>query len=212
MEFRLLGPIEARDGDRILVSGTGKAVALLALLLLRSNEVISTDRLIDDLWTERAPRTAAKSLQTYVSQLRRALGDDAIVTRPRGYLLPVGRDALDSARFEQLVEVGRGALERGDAAAAAAVLRDALALWRGAALGEVAHETWARPYAERLEEERLQALETRIAADLALGRHREVVGEVEGLVREHPLREHLLSLLMVALYRCGRQTDALEAY
>jgi YVTN family beta-propeller protein len=212
MEFRLLGPIEARDGDRILVSGTGKAVALLALLLLRANEVISTDRLIDDLWTERAPRTAAKSLQTYVSQLRRALGDDAIVTRPRGYLLPVGRDALDSARFEELVEAGRGALERGDAAAAAAVLRAALALWRGAALGEVAHEPWARPYAERLEEERLQALETRIAADLALGRHREVVGEVEGLVREHPMREHLLSLLMVALYRCGRQTDALEAY
>jgi len=212
MEFRLLGPIEARDGDRILVSGTGKAVALLALLLLRANEVISTDRLIDDLWTERAPRTAAKSLQTYVSQLRRALGEDAIVTRPRGYLLPVGRDALDSARFEELVEAGRAELERGDAAAAAAALREALALWHGAALGEVAHEPWARPDAERLEEARLQALEARLEADLALGRHRDVVAELEGLTREHPLREHCLALLMLALYRCGRQADALATY
>jgi len=212
MEFRILGPVEARDGERILVSGSGKPVALLTLLLVHRDEVVSIDRLLEDLWGGRAPRTALKTLQTYVSLLRRALGDGAIVTRPPGYLLSVADGALDADRFAALLTSGRSALERGDADEAASRLREGLALWRGQALAEVAYEPWAQASVERLEEERLQALETRIAADLALGRHREVVGEVEGLVREHPLREHLLSLLMVALYRCGRQTDALEAY
>jgi ABC-type transport system substrate-binding protein/DNA-binding SARP family transcriptional activator len=212
MEFSILGPVEARDGERILVSGAGKPAALLTVLLLHRNEVVPVDLLLEDLWGGRAPRTALKALQTYVSQLRRALGDDVIVTRPSGYLLPVADGALDADRFAALLNSGRSALERGDAAEAASRLREGLAIWRGHALAEMAYEPWAQATVERLEEERLQALETRIAADLALGRQREVVGELEGLVREHPLREYLLSLLMVALYRCGRQTDALEAY
>jgi peptide/nickel transport system substrate-binding protein len=212
MEFRVLGPVEARDGEKILVSGSGKPVALLTLLLLHRNEVVPVDRLLEDLWGGRAPRTALKALQTYVSQLRRSLGDGFIVTRPSGYLLSVADGALDADRFAALLTSGRSALEHGDAADAASRLREGLAIWRGHALAEMAYEPWARATVDRLEEERLQALETRITADLALGRQREVVGELEGLVREHPLREYLLSLLMVALYRCGRQTDALEAY
>jgi peptide/nickel transport system substrate-binding protein len=212
MEFTILGPVEARDGERVLVGGAGKPVALLTLLLLHRNEVVPVDQLLEDLWGGRAPRTALKTLQTYVSQLRRALGDGVIVTRPPGYLLSAADGALDADRFAALLTSGRSALERGDAAEAASRLREGLALWRGHALAEMAYEPWARAAVEQLEEERLQALETRIAADLALGRQRAVVGELEGLVREHPLREHLLSLWMVALYRCGRQTEALDAY
>jgi YVTN family beta-propeller protein len=212
VEFRILGSIEARDGDRVLCSGSGKPTALLAILLLHANEVVPTDKLIDELWQEQPPRTAAKSLQTYVSQLRRALGNDAIVTRPSGYVLPVARDELDADRFEEVAVEGRAALEAGDAAAAAAALRQALELWRGPPLAEVAYESWARPHVERLEEARLQALEARLDADLVLGRHADVVGELEGLTRDHPLRERLLALLMLAQYRCGRQADALESY
>ena len=212
MEFRLLGPVEARDDDRVLVSGTGKPAALLALLLLHANEVVATDRLIDDLWAGSAPRTAAKSLQTYVSQLRRALGEDAIVTQSRGYILTVAPGALDVTRFEGLLEAGRTELQRGDGGRAATLLREALALWHGPALGQIAYEPWARTEANRLEEIRLQALEARLDADLSLGRHAEVVAELEWLTRTYPLREHLLALLMLALYRCGRQAEALEDY
>ena len=207
MQFRILGPVEAADGDRVLVSGAGKPTALLALLLLRANEVASADRLIDDLWGERPPRTAAKSLQTYVVALRRALGDDAIVTRAPGYLLVVEGGALDAETFGRLVASARAA---GDARAAAALLRQALALWRGDALAGLAGEPWARAEAERLEESRLLALEARIEADLELGA--DVAAELEALVRRHPLRERLLMSYMAALYRSGRQADALEAY
>jgi YVTN family beta-propeller protein len=212
VEFRILGPVEIRDGERILISGTGKPVALLAILLLHANEVVSSERLIDELWGDRPPRTAAKALQTYVSQLRRALGGDALVTRSRGYLLLVAFGELDAQRFEQLAASGREAFARGDAAAAAASLSEGLSLWRGPALADVAHEDWARAHVERLEEARLQALEARLEADLALGRHADVAGELEGLAHEHPLRERLLALRMLALYRCGRQAPALEAY
>ncbi len=212
MEFGLLGQVEARADGQVIVSGSGKPVALLALLLLHANEVVSSDRLIDELWGERAPRTAVKSLQTYVSQLRRALGEATIETRAHGYLLSVVPDAIDSARFDALVAEGQTALERGEAAAAATSLRSALGLWRGAALGELAFESWARADAERLDEERLQALELRIEADLALGRHATVVAELEQLTSKQPLREHLLALLMLALYRSGRQADALATY
>jgi YVTN family beta-propeller protein len=212
MRFGILGPVEAfAEGGRPLISGTGKPVALLALLLLHPGEMVPAARLIDDLWGDDAPRTAAKSLQTYVSQLRRALGDDAIQTRPGGYLLALGAQALDAADFEREAAAGVAALEAGDAAAAAVSLRGALALWRGAALGALAQERWARPHAERLEEARLQALQARIEADLALGRHRDVVSELEQLRAQHPYRERFLALLMLALYRCGRQADALEA-
>jgi peptide/nickel transport system substrate-binding protein len=212
MEFKILGPFEARDGERILVSGGGKQVALLSLLLIHKNEVVPIDRLVDDLWGERAPRTALKTLQTYVSHLRRAVGEGVIITQPPGYLLSVAEGAYDADRFAALVRMGRGALERGDPEEGASRLREALALWRGPALGEMAYEQWTRAPVERLEEERMQALELRVEADLALGAHRQVVSELESLVREHPTREHLLALLMVTLYRCGRQGDALEAY
>jgi len=212
VEFAILGPLEVRDGGRVAFSGAGKPAAALALLLLHANEVVSTDRLVDDLWGERPPRTAVKSLQTYVSQLRRALGEDAIATRSHGYLLVVERGACDSDRFRELVADGQRALADGEPSAASRLLRDALALWRGPAFGELGVEPWARPDVERLEEERLQAIEARFEAELALGHHTAVVGELEALSKEHPLREHLLGLLMLALYRCGRQADALEAY
>jgi YVTN family beta-propeller protein len=212
VEFRILGALEVLDGDRVVFAGAGKPGALLALLLLHANEVVSQDRLIDDLWGERPPRTAAKSLQTYVSQLRRALGVGAIETQARGYRLDVPRGRLDADRFEALAAEGEASLEAGDAAAAARVLQSALAVWRGAAFAEFAFEPWARAAADRLEQERMQAVELRIEADLALGRHGAVAAELEQLTREHPLREHLLELRMIALYRCGRQADALEAY
>ena len=212
MEFRILGPLEVRDGNRLAFSGAGKPGALLALLLLHRNEVVSTDRLLDDLWGERPPRTALKSLQTYVSQLRRALGDDAIATRQHGYVLSVAPGACDADRFRELVADGEHALADGAPGRAAPLLSEALALWRGPALGELGAESWARADVERLDEERLQAVETRIESELALGRHAAVVAELESVTREHPLREHLLWLLMLALYRCGRQADALEAY
>jgi DNA-binding SARP family transcriptional activator/ABC-type transport system substrate-binding protein len=212
MEYKILGPVEARDGERILVGGGGKQVALLTLLLLHRNEAVPIDRLLEDLWGARAPRTALKTLQTYVSQLRRALGEGAIVTQPPGYRLFVDEGSLDADRFAALTLLGRGALEHGDSAEAASTLREALELWRGPALGEMAYQPWAQAPIERLEEERLSALELRIEADLAAGAHRQVVSELESLVRERPSREHLLSLLMIALYRSGRQTDALAAY
>jgi YVTN family beta-propeller protein len=212
VEFRVLGPLEVRDGDRVVFSGAGKPGALLALLLLHANEVVSTDRLLDELWGERPPRTAAKSLQTYVSQLRRVLGDVAIATRGHGYVLSVAAGACDAGRFRELVARGDHALAEGEPETAATTLHEALALWRGPVLGELGAESWARAEVERLEEERLQALEARIEAELALGRHAAVIGELTGLTRQHPLREHLLGLLMLALYRCGRQADALEAY
>jgi YVTN family beta-propeller protein len=182
------------------------------LLLLHANEVVSTDRLIDDIWGDRPPRTAGKALQTYVSQLRQALGDGAITTAPRGYRLSVATGSIDVDRFRESLAAGRRALADADPESAVKLLRGALALWRGPAYGEFGTERWARAEVERLEEERLQAIEARIEADLALGRHAAVVGELERLRREHPLREHQLTLLMLALYRCGRQADALEAY
>ena len=212
MEFSILGRVEAREGDRILVSGAGKPVVLLALLLIHRNELVSSERLLDELWGERAPRTALKTLQTYISQLRRALGEGVIATKPTGYQLSVAAGAFDADRFAALVAAGRDALEDGDPAAAASTLHEALALWHGPALGVMADERWAKATVDRLEEERLQALELRLEADLACGAQRRVVSELQSLVADHPTREHLLELLMVALYRCGRQTDALEAY
>lgn len=201
MEFRVLGPLEVVDGDRQVPLGGSRQRALLALLLTRANEVVSADRLIDQLWSGRPPRTAVNTLQYYVSQLRKALGTERIVTRPPGYLIRVEAGELDLERFERLVEHGGG--ER---------LREALSLWRGPALADVAYEPFAQAEIRRLEELRLVALERRLESDLELGRHAEVVGELEGLVVEHPLREQPRALLMRALYRSSRQADALAAY
>ena len=212
VEIRILGPLEVAEHGRPVVVGAPKVRALLAVLLLRRGEAVSTDRLIDALWGERASPTAAKTVQVYVSNLRKALGDGLLVTTARGYVLQLEPGQLDVDRFEALVTQGRGALEQGDASTAAAVLREALGVWRGPALADFAYESFAQAEIARLEEARLAALEDRIDADLASGDHAKLVGELEALVREHPLRERLRGQLMLALYRSGRQADALQAY
>jgi len=219
MDFRLLGPLDVVDHGRSVQVGHGKRRSLLVLLLLHPNEVISAERLIDALWGERPPATAAKSLHVYVSQLRRELGRDAVsanggvlVTRGNGYAACVGPEDIDSQRFERMLADGLRALETGDPRRASAKLTDAIAMWRGPALADLAYEPFAQREIARLEELRLVAVEGRIDADLELGRHAELVGELEGLVREHPLRERLRAQLMLALYRCGRQAEALGVY
>ena len=217
MDFRILGPLEVREGEREVTLGRGKQRALLALLILHRDQAISTDRIADELWGERPPPTAAKIVQNHVLQLRRALEDGGsagadLVTRGHGYMLRVGPGKLDLDTFEQLVEAGERALGSGQAAAAAETLREALTLWRGPPLADFAYEPFAQAAIERLEELRLAALERRIEADLALGRHADVVGELKELVSAHPLREGFRAQLMLALYRSGRQAEALEVY
>jgi DNA-binding SARP family transcriptional activator len=207
MEFRILGPLEALDNGRPVPLGGSKQRTLLASLLLHANDVVSRDRLIDELWGASPPATAATALQVYVSQLRKALGRDLILTQPPGYLIRVSDDELDLHRFERLVVTARGEAP----AHGARLLREGLALWRGAPLAEL-DEDFARVERGRLEEQRLAALEQRVEAELALARHAELVPELEGLVRKEPLRERLRGQLMLALYRCGRQADALEVY
>ena len=215
MEFRLLGPLEVADGDGVVRLAEGRQRSVLVLLLLHRNEAVSSDRLIDALWGQRPPPTAAKVLQNHVGQLRRALGDRdgaRLQTRGRGYAVRVEAGELDVERFEQLVREGRDALSRDEPDVAATRLREGLALWRGPALADVAYESFAQPEIARLEEHRLVAVEQGIEAELALGRHADVIGELEALVAEHPLREHLRGQLMLALYRSGRQADALEVF
>ena len=210
-EFRLLGPVEAMVGGRPVAIGGTKQRALLAALLLDANEVVSTGRLTEALWGEDAPASAVKSLQVHISRLRQEL-PARLVTRAPGYVLEATPDEVDLLRFRHLVEDARRDLTDGRAAEAAEQLRTALALWRGPALADLALEPVARFVAPRLEEERLAALEDRIDADLACGRTGELVGELRGLVDEHPLRERLRAQQMLALYRTGRQADALSAY
>jgi DNA-binding SARP family transcriptional activator len=212
VEFGFLGPLAVwRDGREVPI-GAAKQRALLTLLLLRRGELVPTEALLDGLWGERPPATGVKVVQVYVSQLRKALGEGLVETRPAGYRVRLDPGALDADRFEGLLERGRGLLAGGEAGHAGDVLREALALWRGPPLAEFRYEAFARDEIGRLEELRLAALELRLEADLALGRHTETVPELEALVREHPLRESLRGLLMLALYRAGRQADALAAY
>lgn len=213
MEFGILGPLEVRDAGRSLPLGGAKQRALLALLLLHPNEVVPRDQLIDQLWGERPPPTAATALQVHVSQLRKTLEPNGppyrlLVTKPPGYLLLLADGVRDLDRFQALVREAK----ESDSAEAAETLRAALDLWRGRPLADLAYEPFVQVEAGRLEELRLAALEARIGADLALGRHDELVGELEALVAEHPLRERLREHLMLALYRCGRQAESLEAY
>jgi DNA-binding SARP family transcriptional activator len=212
MEFRILGPLEVWDEGGELSLGGPKPRALLAVLLLHSNEVVPADRLIDELWGEDAPERAAAALRVNISRLRKGLPRDVLTTRSPGYVVRLGRDELDLHRFERLVDEARGLLARGLAADASEGLRDALSLWRGPALTDFAYESFAQAAIARLEEIRLAAVELRIDADLALGRHDELVGELEALVAEQPLRERLRGYLMTALYRSGRQAEALDAY
>jgi DNA-binding SARP family transcriptional activator len=212
MEFRILGPLEAWDEGREVPVGGPKQRALLAVLLLHSGEVVPADRLIDELWGEDSPERGAAALRVNVSRLRKALPSGALTTRSPGYVMRIEPDALDLHRFERLVDEGRGLRARGLAAEASERLREALSLWRGPALADFAYEDFAQAAIARLEEIRLAAVELRIDADLALGRHDELVGELEAFVAEHPLRERVRGYLMTALYRSGRQAEALDAY
>src|SRR6266516_661913 len=189
-ELRILGPVEAIVAGQPASLPAAKPRALLAVLLLSRNRVVSVDRLVDDLW-ENPPDTATKALQGYVSQLRKALGADRVLTKPPGYSLRVEEGELDLDRFEQLVREGRELLASGDAREAAERLEQALALWRGPALAEFGSEPFARDAGARLEESRLEAIEARIEADLVLGRHAQLVSELEQLVARHPYRERL---------------------
>jgi YVTN family beta-propeller protein len=214
MDFRLLGPLEVVTEDGAAEVGTGKRAALLTLLLINANEVLSVERLIDELWGEHPPATAAKTVQVYVSQLRKVLhtNGDMLVTRGSGYLLRLDDSELDIRRFERALAEAQTELNAGDADQAGAAARAALALWRGPALYDVAYEPFAQSEAARLGELRLIAAETRTEAELELGHHAQVVAELEGLVAEHPTRERFRAQLMLALYRSGRQADALEVY
>jgi WD40 repeat protein/DNA-binding SARP family transcriptional activator len=218
MEFRILGPLEVLDRGRVVRLGEGRQRALLALLLLRSNQVVSSDRLVEELWDDKPTPTAPKMLQKYVWQLRTTLDDRAldpgsqrVVTRGQGYMLRVGPDELDASRFERLLTDGRRARAAGRPDAAEA-LRAAVALWRGPALEEFADRSFAEAHIARLEELRLAALEERISVDLDLGRHAEVIAELETLVVAQPLRERIRGQLMLALYRSDRQAQALQVY
>src|SRR5215203_5493799 len=209
LEFRLLGPLEVVDGGRVISFPAGKQRALLAVLLLHANEVVSTDVIADELWAEQPPDTARAAIQNWVARLRKALGTDRIERRPPGYLLRAEPDEIDAARFERLVAA---ALRSDEPAQRAATLDEALALWHGPALADVAFEPFAQDESRRLDDLRLAALEHRVEADLALGRHDEAVAELDGLVRRNPLRERLCALLMLALYRGGRQAEALRVF
>ncbi len=208
MEIWLLGPLEVRDGERTVALPRRQQRVLLAALALQAGEVVSTDRLVADLWGDRAPASATGSLQNTVSALRKTLGRDLVLTQAPGYRLALDRESVDAHRFERLLAAARGA----EAAERAPILSEALALWRGPALADLDDEQFARLEAGRLDELRISALEERIDADLAAGRHSALVGELETMVATHPLRERLRGQLMLTLYRCGRQAEALEVY
>ncbi|MEP6813253.1 MAG: BTAD domain-containing putative transcriptional regulator, partial [Actinomycetota bacterium] len=198
MDFRILGPLEVAADGRPVDLGGAKQRALLGLLALNANRVVARDQLIEALWDGEPPETAAKALQVYVSQLRKLLGRERLETTSQGYRLRLEPDELDLARFQRLHESGRPS--------------EALALWRGDPLADFAGQRFAQAEIARLQELRLACLEQRIEQDLAQGRHAELVGELDALAREHPLREHLRAQLMLAFYRAGRQAEALGAY
>jgi DNA-binding SARP family transcriptional activator/streptogramin lyase len=208
MRYLILGPLEVRDGETDVALPGGQQRKLLAILLLHSGEVVSSDRLIEELWDGKPPETAAKALQGYVSSLRKQLGPETVETVGAGYRLTAAPEDVDAHRFEELLAEARP-LER---ARAAAKLREALALWRGPALADFAYDDFARNEIDRLEELRLGGTERRIDLELALGHHDDLVPELEALVHTYPLRERLRGHLMVALYRSGRQAEALDAY
>src|SRR5205809_2687190 len=215
MEYRILGPLEvAHQGDPVRL-GRLKERLVLAVLLLHANEFVSRERLIDELWGESPPPTARKAVNVYISQLRRALARNAvdpIGTEDGGYRISVGADELDVLHLRRLLASARERAAAGELEAAAEPLREALALWRGPTLAGLLLESHGRDEVAQLDELRLTALMDRIDCDLALGRHEDVLGELHVLVGEHPLRERLRAQLMLALYRSGRQAEALSAY
>ncbi len=208
----MLGPVEAVVEGRVVPLPAAKQRAVLALLLLARGRVVSIDELVDGLWGDAAPDTAVKALQGYVSQVRRALGPDRIVTRPPGYSLELADGELDLDRFERLAAEGRSELAAGRAEDAAAQLREALDLWRGPPLAEFHAERFVHDARPRLEALRDAAQEDRIEADLRCGRHASLIPELRALQAADPFRERVCEQLMLALYRSGRQADALDAY
>ena len=200
MELRLLGPLEVRLGDGPVELGPRKQRAVLAMLALKPGRTVAADHLAEGLWGDESPPSGAKMVQLYVSHLRRLLGDNGvrIVTHGRGYELQITDGEVDVVLAERLLDEQRP--------------RDALALWRGQPLADLAEEPFAAAEIRRLEELRLRATEMAVDADLEAGRHAEVIGELDALAAEHPLREHVHGQRMLALYRCGRQSEALEAY
>jgi DNA-binding SARP family transcriptional activator/ABC-type transport system substrate-binding protein/streptogramin lyase len=216
MDVRILGSLEVRSSGTVADLGHAKQRTVLGVLVLHRNEVVSTERLIDELWGVQPPPTATKLIQHYVSHLRRQLkgvGIDGVVrTQAPGYVVHLDEESLDAARFEQLLAGARALRDQQETQRAADAYREGLALWRGKALADLSFESFARNEVERLNEARLDALTERIDCDLALGRHAELIGELEGLVATHPLREGLREKLMLALYRSGRQSEALAVY
>jgi WD40 repeat protein/DNA-binding SARP family transcriptional activator len=213
MKFLILGPLEARGEKGPVALGGAKPRAALAVLLLHPNEPVSAERLALALWGEDAPSGATKTVQVHVSRLRKALGDPEIIrSGAAGYRLRVRPGELDAVEFERLVAEGRSALSGGQPERAAGLLRDALKLWRGTPFADLTFETFAAAEVARLEEEHLAALETRVEADLTMGQRPELVAELRQLVAAHPTRERFVAQLMLALYRSGRQTEALETY
>lgn len=216
MEFRILGPLEVVRDGRVVPLGGPRQRALLALLLIRRNRVVSTSELIRLLWRDQPPHTARNTLQVFVSHLRRVLEPhgtepaaySVLQNRPPGYRLTVSPEQLDLNRFERLVGQGRTDAARGNLEGAVTIIRRALSVWRGDPLADVASEPFAIAELTRLNEVRLQTLEDCIDLELTLGRHPRVVAELEALLIEHPLRERLCSQLMLALYRCGQQAEA----
>ena len=212
VEFRILGPLEAVTRGEAVSLGGPMQRALLGALLLHANEPVSADRLVDAVWGERPPPTAGHAVSVYVSKLRKALGSEAIAHTPTGYVLRVAPGRLDLERFESLCREGRDRLALGDAVRACELLDEALALWRGPALADVGLESLGQSSIVRLEELRLAAIATRAEAMLALGRAAEAIPELEAVAAENPYDERLCGLLMLALYRAGRQADALAAF
>jgi DNA-binding SARP family transcriptional activator len=213
LEFRILGPLEVVGRRGPIPLGGTKQRATLAILLLNANRIVSVDRIVEDLYADAAPVTALKQVQRQISDLRRALGPGSgIETRTPGYVIRLSSGQLDLGVFERLAADATEASLTGDPGRAADLLRQALGLWRGSPLADLAYESFAQASIERLEEIRVAALEQRVEADLAVGRHSELVSELDQLVQEHPVRERLHAQLMLALYRSGRQAESLEAY
>jgi DNA-binding SARP family transcriptional activator len=216
MDFRLLGPLEVERDGEVLNLGGRRQRAVLALLVLHVGEVVSTDRIVDEIWAEDPPPSATRTVHSYVSRLRGILrgaaGEDVLIRREPGYILSVDPTAVDVVQFERQVDAAALALDAGDPASADGELQDALGLWRGEALADFAYESFASTESQRLDGRRLEAVELRLDCDLALGRHARAVTELESLVAIHPRRERFWAQLMVALYRSGRQSDALAAF
>src|SRR5438067_4014653 len=215
MEFRILGPLEVVEDGETVALGTLKERLVLGVLLLHANEFVSRERLIDDLWGEAPPPTARKAVNVYVSKLRKALGrdgDDPIATASGGYRLRVDPDAVDASRVQLLTASAREHVSRGELESAAERFQEARSLWRGPTLAGLQLESRGRDEVAQLDELRLAALMERIDCDIALARHEQALGELNVLVREHPLRERLRAQQMLALYRADRQAEALDAY